>query len=362
MGKKEPKIAVLVSWWTKRCGVKDYWLKIDKFLEKNIKTDIIKNTRGPTLNPFYFISLAKKCKKYDLLHVQHNYSLFGSIFNKINSIHAFLFYFLVKFPKGPKIITTMHDIVEPRKLNFIKRAYLDFMNLPLKLFSNKIIVHRNVVRDQLIRQGFKAKNIYVVNYGVDDVKGLLSPKEARRRFGLPERKTVVQFGFVRPDKRYELTINAMTELPDVQLFILGDTPYKNYFKFLKKEISKKGLEKRVIFKDKIPQNMNYAWLSCGDVIVLPYARISASGVLSDAISTHLPIVTSDIPEFKETEKLGVLKTTNVNSETEFAKTISEVIKNPNTTKANILKYIKKNNRNEVAKRTKQIYEEVLSKK
>ena len=353
---------VLVSWWTKRDGIKDYWLKIDKFLWRYIKANIIKNTNGLTLNPFYFINLAKKCKKCDLLHIQHNYCLFGSLFNKINNIHAFLFYFLVKFPKGPKIITTMHDIVEPRKLNFFKRFYLDLMNLPIKLFSDKIIVHRTVVRDQLIRQGFKAEKVSVVNYGVDDVKNLMVPEDARRKFGLPERKTIVQFGFVRPDKQYELVIDALTELPDMQLFIFGDAPYKDYLDFLKKEISKKGLEKRVIFKDKVPQHMNYEWLSCGDVIVLPYARISASGVLSDAISAHLPIVTSDISEFKETEKQGVLKTTNVYSKKEFARTIREVVNNPKHIKANILKYVKNNNRNEIAKRTKQTYEEVLNEK
>lgn len=357
------KIKVLVSWWTPKDGIKDYWLKIKKYLDKYIATEIVKNTKGVIGGPNYFIKLAKECKKCDLLHIQHNYCLFGSLFNKINSIYAFLFYSLVKFPNGPKIITTMHDVVEPKKLNFLKRAYLDFMNFPVKAFSERIIVHRGIVKDQLIRQGFNARKILVVNYGVDDVKNLMSSKEARKHFKLPEKKTVVQFGFVRPDKQYELAIEAMTELPDdVQLLILGDTPYKDYLEKLKKLIEKNKLEKKVLFRGGFPQNMNYAWLSCGDAIVLPYARISASGVLSDAISAHLPIITSDIPEFKETEKQGILKTTNVYSKKIFANTILEVLENSSRIKANILKYIKKNNRHEVAKRTKQIYEEALREK
>lgn len=356
---KKPKINVLLSYWVYRDGIKDYWLKINKYLSKYIKTNIIKNVNGASKNPFYFIKLAKESKKCDLLHIQHNYCLFGSLFKRINSFYAWLFYLLVKFPKGPKVITTFHDVVEPRKLNIFKRIYLEFMNLPVKLGSDKFIAHRKIVRDQLIRQGFGAKKIVVLNYGVDEPKNLRPAKEARRHFKLPEKKTVTIFGYSRPDKQYELVIYAITELPDMQLLILGDTLDENYLKFLKNEAKRLKLEKRVIFKDKIPQNMNYSWLSCGDVIVLPYSRISSSGVLSDAISTNLPIITSDIPEFKETEKQGVLKTVDVTSKQKLVKLIKQVINNPEQLKKNILLYKKKNNRDAIAKKTKQLYEEVL---
>lgn len=362
---KKQKINALIPWRSKD-GIMIYWLRINKQLKKYLKVNIIKNKFPNSLNPFYFIKLALKAKKCDLLHIQHNYCLFGSLFKKINSIYALLFYSVAKLPVGPKIITTMHDIVEPSRLRFYEKAYLDFMNLPIKLFSTKIIIHKDNSRNQLIRQGFNAEKIVKIPHGVDDLKNIPSSREMRKRFKIPEKKTIILYGWLKKDKQYDKVIDALPYLPDMQLLIIGDTLRiigdtrdEDHLIFLKNYAKKKGVEDRVIFKHGIPTEKIFEWLSCGDVTVLPYKKISASGALSDSISAHLPVITSDLPEFKEAEKTGVLKVVNVYSKKELANAIQKLINNPTKMKKANLKYVAENNRGVVARKTKELYEEVL---
>ena len=353
----KPTVNVLIP-WTPNDGIMIYWLRIEKELKKYIKTNIIKNTRPDSINPLHFIELGLEAKKCNILHIQHNYSLFGTLFNKLNSTFAWLLY-SVAGTNGPKIITTMHDIVEPSKLKFYERAYLEFMNIPIKLFSDKIIVHKENSKNQLIRQGFNEKNIVVIPHGVDDLKNVKSSKEMRKHFRLPERKTIILYGWIRKDKQYEKAIDSLTLLPDMQILIVGDERDKGYLNSLKNYVKEKGVERRVVFRKGVHTDDVFRWVACGDVAVLPYKRISASGALSDSISAHVPIIASSLPEFKEAEKTGVLKIVDVYSKKVLANAIKNLVKNSSKMKKDNLRFVAKNNRNEVAKLTKKLYEQVL---
>ena len=52
----------------------------------------------------------------------------------------------------------------------------------------------------------------------------------------------------------------------------------------------------------LPDNKLYQYINDSDIIVLPYRRISQSGVLLLALNTRRIIITSDLPTFKETLK------------------------------------------------------------
>ncbi|MBN2421489.1 glycosyltransferase [Candidatus Woesearchaeota archaeon] len=357
---KSPRINVLLP-WTHNCGIMIYWLRIDKELKKYQKTNIIKNTSTASMNPFYFISLANKAKKCDLLHIQHNYNVFGSFLGKFNSTFAWLFYFLLKFPKGPKVITTLHDIVEPKHLSLLKKIYLKFMNFPVNRFSDKIIVHEANSENTLIRQGFDKNKIVRIPHGITDVEHLLSKTEARKRFNIPNKKTIMLYGWVKKIKQYEKVIDSLEYLDDVQVMILGNPLDEEYYEFLLNYVKEKNVEDKVIFRQNVNTDAIFQWLRCADIVVLPYSRITASGALSDSISAHLPIITSKIPEFAQYEKeWHVVKTADVDSPKKLADTIKNVLKNPHQLDKHLIKFIKHNNRDVIARRTKKLYEEVLN--
>lgn len=361
MTNRKPIIFSLIP-WTKEVGIEHYWPAIKNKLDNLIPTTIIKNYSPESLNPFHYLNLANKSRRCDLLHIQHNYCLFGVLFHKLNSIYAWLYYLAIFFLKNPKIITTMHDIVEPKGLSFHKRLYLNFMNLPLKLFNDKIIVHSEITKDQLIRQGFKKSKIAVIPHGLDKFDKIISHKDARKKMHLPDKKTVLLYGWIRADKQYELVIEAMKYLPSIQLFIVGTCHLddEGYIEFLKKQIKKANISDRVIFPNTIVKGSErFDYIACGDVMILPYQKISASGALNDAVSMHVPCITSKIPIFLEMETDGGVVTTNVYSATDLAESIKRIIDNSSVEEKKLCSFIEKNKREHVAELTKKIYDEVL---
>ena len=358
---KGPRINVVVP-VIDRDGLTDYWIKIDEHLKKIADTHIIDHKKPYSKNPFYFIKLALQAKKADIVHVQHVYCLFGVLFDKFNNVFAFLFYFFLKFPLGPKVITTIHDVVEDTNINFIQRLYLNMMNFPMRVFSDKVIVHKHTMRRQLLSQGFSDEQIVKLPFGVDVLKKVLTQKEARKKFKIPEKKTIVLFGWIRHDKQPELVIDALPLLPDMQVLVIGGvTPHeKKFYASFKEHVKKSGVADRVKFIGRIPSKEKYNWLCCADVLVLPYSRISSSGALSDSITVNVPLVTSQLSEFKEVEKeWGVLTTTNVYDKKVLAKAIKAVIKTkPRFTKMRNT-YIKANSREKVAQLTEKLYASVI---
>ncbi len=345
--------------WTNQEALKIYWNRLSRELNKSFQIKLIKHTQPHTLNPFYFIKLAKEAKKCDIIHIQHNYNLFGSLFNKFHSIYAWLFYLVLKISNSPKIVTTIHDTVEPNNLRFYERIYLEFMNLPLKLFNDKIIVHTEYARNQLIRQGFNEEKIVSIPLPLCTVERIKTSKQARSKLNISEKKTIVLFGYMSPIKQYELVFNALTYLPDMQLLIIGDTLDEQYTNFLKDEVKKKRLTDRVSFIGRATSEEIYGWLSCGDVIILPYKSNTGSATLADAISTNTPVITSNLEGFKEIEeKWKAIKVTDVYSKENLARVIKETISNPEELKKNMRLYFKENNGFAIAKRTKRIYKEV----
>lgn len=357
---KTPRIGLLIP-WRKAGGIMIYSLKLAEKLKKYFTINVIKSPTPRTLNPFYFTNLAKQSRKNDLLHIQHSYSFFGSLFGIFHGIYAPLFYSSVKRNSGPKIITTMHDLVEPRKLNFLKKTYLAFMNFPIKKYSDRIIAHDIMLKDQLVRQGFDSKQIKVIPLGTEGPKKLMNSKEARKKSGIPERKTIVLYGWIRKDKQYNLVLDALSKLNDVQVLILGNVQDKGHFKKINEKINDLNLNNRVIFRHGIPDEHVFDFLQCADVVVLPYARISSSAVLNDSLAANLPAITSDLPEFRKIKQdFNCVKITNVYDKNTLAKTISEVLKNSAELRKNAKNFVKHNSRDFVASETKKLYDEVLN--
>lgn len=83
-----------------------------------------------SLDPICIFKLARKIKKCHLLHVSIKKSLFP--YNSLLGIYYFLFYFTIKFPKGPLIITSVY----PFKRSIIKNFFRHLFLIIPKLFSD----------------------------------------------------------------------------------------------------------------------------------------------------------------------------------------------------------------------------------
>lgn len=185
--------------------------------------------------------------------------------------------------------------------------------LSLRIFYNrlsKIIVHGKRNKEELInRFGVSDNKIYIIPHGaftfykrfVQDI----TKEEARLKLGLPlDKKILLFFGVIRKIKGLEYLFFAYRELlkdfRDVFLAVCG-MPLGVSIERYKRLIDKLNIKDKLYFNPNfIPIEDVGLYFKSADLVVLPYIRITDSGVAKTAISFGLPIVASDVGALNET--------------------------------------------------------------
>src|SRR3546814_11425659 len=94
--------------------------------------------------------------------------------------------------------------------------------------SARVVVMADKARDMLINvYGADPGKIDVIAHGIPDVP-LASARAAKERLGFTDRKVILTFGLMSPNKGIEKMNEAMTEMvrrkPDVPSVVMGATP------------------------------------------------------------------------------------------------------------------------------------------
>jgi glycosyltransferase involved in cell wall biosynthesis len=113
----------------------------------------------------------------------------------------------------------------------------------------------------------------------------------------PDGHTLLCFGLARPYKGYELALQALRRLPPgYQLIVAGGVLDPAYEQTLRSVAA--GQERvRLILRDVSDQESADLLHAC-DCVVLPYHRITGSGVLLSAFSMARGVIASDLPYFQ----------------------------------------------------------------
>lgn len=141
------KVDMLTTWGIK-CGVATYSSFLVNELRKCIDLSIIPLKNPDSINPLYFIKLARIAKKNaDIVHVQESYT-FGLFW-----IFTPLVYVILALPKRKIIVSTMHEMVSRgekkllvKLLGKIHEKCIPFLVLK---FSDMVIVHTRAAREFL---------------------------------------------------------------------------------------------------------------------------------------------------------------------------------------------------------------------
>jgi glycosyltransferase involved in cell wall biosynthesis len=166
------------------------------------------------------------------------------------------------------------------------------------------------IKSALVDLGAPSKKVTVLRNGVDTA--LFRPMErsaARAALGLT-RLTLLSVGLLIERKGHHRIIEAMTQLPDFELLIVGEGPERDR---LAAQIDRLGLTARVRLLGSRPHAELPALYSAADALVLASSREGWPNVLLEAMACGTPVIASNIwgnPEVVGDAEAGVLMEQN----------------------------------------------------
>ena len=229
---------------------------------------------------------AKICH-YHLFHV-NMLVVFDLIFSKI---------------MGLKVVYTVHDVVSNLDKTKSSHKLIDFVLRN----ANKLITHNEFSKNQMLNL-FKGinKDVAVIPHGnyLPFIKAEKDQNDSREYLNIPKNKKVLLFfGMIKRIKGLEVLLNSLAEVkkvhPDIVLLIAGKS-WEDDFDIYQEIIDRENLNENCIIHNKYILSEDVAHYFCSsDLSVLPYKRISQSGVLMMAMSYNSPVLTSDLLPFRE---------------------------------------------------------------
>jgi len=192
-------------------------------------------------------------------------------------------------------VVSHHHHLDPSPLNrLIEKRVVDA--------SDRVVVGsefgRRQLRDEL---GARTDHVSVVPYGVDP---RFAPRPRREdlqaRYGLAGRRVVLYFGGLKPRKNLGLLLEVWRALaprhPDATLLVAGGGPLLGE---LKARAARLGFEGRAVFTGYVAEAEKADHFNLGDLFFFPSAMEGFGLTVAEAMSSGLPVVTSDrgsIPE------------------------------------------------------------------
>ena len=170
----------------------------------------------------------------------------------------------------------------------------------------KAITVCNALKEEMVALGADPAKILPLRNGVD--LGLFQPvdrAQMRQKLGM-QRFTLLSVGLLEPRKGHELIIQAMPDMPDVDLFIAGSGPDRQKLENLARSL---GVAQSVRFLGPRPQQELREYYGAADALVLASSREGWANVLLESMACGTPVVASNVwgtPEVVASPNAGVL--------------------------------------------------------
>ncbi len=238
--------------------------------------------------------------------------------------------FLLKMFCRPAIIVTVHNVVSHES------SFADKITLKtIYHLADRLIVHAQQNKAELIRQfSIPEDKVHVIPHGNYLFAQEISPK--KRKTVQKNRFELLFFGYIREYKGLDLLLHALKivvdQNPRVLLHIVGK-PHEDFTKY-RQLIASLALEPYLNLKlDYVPIDEVQTYFIRADVVVLPYKRISQSGVIFMAYAFGKPVIATNvggIPEVVEQNKSGIL--IPAQNKQALAEAILKLMQNPELAK------------------------------
>lgn len=371
------KVGMLTS-TAERCGIAVYSSDLADGLRTLVDLEIVPTWDRSTPWDSYLAESSGRLNECDLVHIQHEYSFWGSVLPGQNKFFA-----QASSIRRP-IVLTAHTLDPTRQVLGLdlpgsplrKSAKRVLASIPpyrkvieRKTFEvgGRIIVHDPHAASRLESRGIAGSKIQVIPMGVPAPNPDVGLGEAfRRKYSLEERTLIVIFGFIRPGRGYETLLDALPMVSRDAVLVMAGGPqteaHRAYLDALSAEIESRGLQEQVVITGYLPDELAAGAMRAADVVLCPQEAGTGSYTLQVAFAYARPIIASDLPYFRFLEETaGCLLTFAGGDAQDLAAKINSVLGDDALRQRlsdRALAYAGEHTWAKVAERTVQIYEEL----
>ncbi|MDE2127348.1 MAG: glycosyltransferase family 4 protein [Armatimonadetes bacterium] len=300
-----------------RCGVAAYTRELTRALDRlpgiEVETIPITVGRQPTE---HYVEQAKSLNAgdIDLVHVQHEHSFWGGVMPRASA------WWELRYLISKPIVLTAHTTFSlaqllrlpterrphkwlVKRLLIASRRYRD--SVDAAPFATAVtIVHTEAARTELIGRGVDPRYVITIPTGVPAATPVPDGGAGfRRRFGLDGKTTLTVFGYIAPNKGYELMFDVLGSLsPEVVLVIAGGArtaDMEPYRRRLEQQMHELGLSERVVITGYLSDEEVAAAMEASDLALAPHTEATGSYSVMLPMSHGRPILASDLDCFKE---------------------------------------------------------------
>lgn len=312
------------------CGIGTYTGQLTRHLEGSVNLHQV-YLQIDSVKPIHFLRTAIRAAlaDTDVVHVQHEYGLFGP-----KSVLSWVFFpilYVLTTLRGKPIVLTVHEAwsretIESRPY-FVKWWYIRVVNWMLRRIASDMIFLSDSV-EQTFSETTDIESTHRIPHGVVfEEQSEMSKAEAKQLFGYdPTDTVIVEPGYVSRQKGHDVFVTLAKQLEDTKFLIAGGSRSERDQPFI--DELRRSLPENVQITGILEDKRFMASFQAADAVVLPYRKDGQSGVLNWCASYEVPVATSKCGYFTSIAELydcvELFPLTNVDS---AADAISRVLTN-----------------------------------
>ena len=256
------------------------------------------------------ISAARELEP-DLVHVQHEYGLFGGLNPLRDRFPGWMRRLRQAVPPGARIVATAHSVLNDYWFDTVAEGWRSSLHRLVNRFALTWLRHRwgmgtlgkfdaVIVHSRRQRESLHADGFPVVAEIPHVVPTITPPRQEREVGPMP---TLIVFGYFTPGKGQDIVIEAMRHLQiPARLRLAGGVGHPAnvaYKRRCEEAIDRLGLGGRVEVTGYVPDEEISRVYDESDLVVAPFRETTGSGSLVQALARGAPVLASDLPLNRE---------------------------------------------------------------
>jgi glycosyltransferase involved in cell wall biosynthesis len=323
-----------------RCGIAAYTRDLVSALKKLVDVQIEPIEPGK-LPITHYEEQAERLNQAEVVHIQHEHSFWGGILPNRSA------FWNLRYLIHKPVVVTAHTTTSlpgllrvkdekrlphriAKELLVRRTAYRDSVEIA-PFITGRCIVHTSAGRHELVARGAKPQYVHVIPAGIPEPlpASALTPGFREMR-GLTSNRIISIFGYLAPNKGYEVALKALKSLPEeVVLVIAGgsrSSDMEDYAVRLNGDIEASGVGGRVIVTGFLSDPEVAEVMSESDLVLAPHTYATGSYSITVPLSYGKAVVASDQACFTEiAEEAGCLEIVPTGDAARLARTISRLL-------------------------------------